>query len=198
MNEKVEHFKAAQAIGWWDGPDRHGNPNRNMVSWMMRERDFFWIKSLFKADNCKGLEIGGSGDNEQGGNCYGVEPVEGRSGYYKCDGRWLEGIEDNSIDYILSTHVFEHLNEEPVKIFHRWFQVLKPGGIILIIMPDSRYMRHDVNVTNEFDAAPNEMTPNEMSAVLDEFKKVYKWDFELLMLNTHQNNFDFDVVLRKK
>lgn len=192
------HFEASKHLSWWDGPDRHGNPNRNIASWIMRERDYFWIKSLFQGEEYKGLEIGGAGDSIHGGNCYGVEPIPGRVGFYHCDGRWLEDIENCSINYIVSCHVFEHLNEKPIKIFKRWFEVLKPGGIILIIMPDVKYFSHDPNVTAEYDAAPNEMTPKEMITILDKFKEESEYDFEILMLNTHQNNFDFDVVLRKK
>jgi len=207
----LDHFEAAQSRGWWDGAVRFGNINRNPLSWIQRERDYLWIKSLFQGENYTGLEIGGPGDyvrydsgkNETvnlGGNCRGVDPHNGKD--FKIDGRTLEGIEKNSIHYIISTHVFEHINQDPVLTLLRWFEVLEHGGIICIIMPDKNYFMHDPKVTNEFDAAPNEMTPDNMLSIIGKFREIIEnkelnYDIEVLSHNTHENNFDFETILRK-
>ena len=46
-------------------------------------------------------------------------------------------IPDNSIEYIYSAHFFEHINDETAyNLLKESKRVLKPGGIIRIILPD--------------------------------------------------------------
>jgi predicted SAM-dependent methyltransferase len=50
---------------------------------------------------------------------------------------WLELLEPNSIDYLLSEHVFEHLSEKDGEIaFRECYRYLKPGGLFRIAVPD--------------------------------------------------------------
>ena len=44
----------------------------------------------------------------------------------------------NSLDYVASSHVFEHL-ANPVKALVEWQRVLKPGGHAYLVVPDRRY-----------------------------------------------------------
>ncbi len=43
-----------------------------------------------------------------------------------------------SLDYIASSHVFEHLSN-PILALCDWYRVLKPGGIIYMVVPDRRF-----------------------------------------------------------
>jgi SAM-dependent methyltransferase len=43
-------------------------------------------------------------------------------------------VEDEALDYVISSHVIEHL-PDVVSAFVEWDRVLKPGGIIFIIFP---------------------------------------------------------------
>ena len=178
--------------GWWDGPDRYSTINRNIIGVIQRERDYKWAMAL--QPNGNGLEIGGAGFKDRG--CVGVSPDIENDADLKIDGRTLEGIKDESVDYILSSHTFEHINQNPVLILKRWFEVLKNNGLILTIMPDKNYFKHNENETREFLSAPNKMTPADMKKCLDELSGFY--DFETVLIDTHKNNFDFDTVLRKK
>lgn len=49
----------------------------------------------------------------------------------------LDGWEDDSLDFIFSNHVFEHL-PNPLQVLVNWFSKLRPGGVILGATPDAR------------------------------------------------------------
>lgn len=44
---------------------------------------------------------------------------------------------DNTLDYVLSSHVLEHFFN-PIGAILEWFRVLKPGGLIFMIVPKAR------------------------------------------------------------
>jgi len=44
---------------------------------------------------------------------------------------------DNSLDYVVTSHVLEHV-ANPVKALAEWYRVLCPGGIIYCVVPDRR------------------------------------------------------------
>lgn len=50
----------------------------------------------------------------------------------------LESVEDESLDFIFSNHVFEHL-VNPLGVLENWARKLKRGGIIAGVVPDCRY-----------------------------------------------------------
>ena len=50
----------------------------------------------------------------------------------------LSSIDDNSVDFVASSHVLEHLPNPGVAI-EEWIRVVKPGGIVFFIVPDMRY-----------------------------------------------------------
>lgn len=45
---------------------------------------------------------------------------------------------DNSLDYVASSHVLEHL-ANPIAAFKEWHRVLRHSGIIYMIIPDRRF-----------------------------------------------------------
>ncbi|MDB5141267.1 MAG: hypothetical protein JWR12_3183 [Mucilaginibacter sp.] len=54
------------------------------------------------------------------------------------DGTDLSEIKSEAYDFILSSHSLEHI-ANPLKALKEWLRVLKPGGILLIILPDSKF-----------------------------------------------------------
>lgn len=44
------------------------------------------------------------------------------------------GFADNSFDRLVATHVLEHL-ERPWEVLREWHRVVKPGGIISLVLP---------------------------------------------------------------
>lgn len=47
---------------------------------------------------------------------------------------WQLPFEDNSLDYVLSSHVIEHCFD-PISVMKEWLRVVKPGGYIFAIIP---------------------------------------------------------------
>jgi SAM-dependent methyltransferase len=45
---------------------------------------------------------------------------------------------DHSLDYVASSHVLEHV-ANPVAALAEWYRVLRPGGIIYLVVPDRRH-----------------------------------------------------------
>jgi SAM-dependent methyltransferase len=45
---------------------------------------------------------------------------------------------DNSLDYVVNSHVLEHV-ANPIAAFAEWYRVLRPGGIIYMVVPDRRF-----------------------------------------------------------
>ena len=43
-------------------------------------------------------------------------------------------FKDNTLDYILSSHVIEHAFR-PIKTIKEWLRVIKPGGYVFMIVP---------------------------------------------------------------
>ncbi len=50
----------------------------------------------------------------------------------------LDGIATDSLDFIFSSHVLEHL-VNPLQVLQNWWQCLAPGGGIVGVVPDARY-----------------------------------------------------------
>jgi SAM-dependent methyltransferase len=51
------------------------------------------------------------------------------------DGQRLETVADGSMDFVHSSHSLEHL-DDPREAMANWIRVLKPGGHIIIVVPD--------------------------------------------------------------
>jgi predicted SAM-dependent methyltransferase len=133
---------------------------------LKRERKLYRNNiSLFKDKN--GIEIGGptvtfskgnplpvynvvksldnvnfSSDNfwskiEEGDNfIFDENKLPGRQ--FIADAVQLSRIEDEQYEFVLSSHVLEHV-ANPIRALIEWRRVLKIGGALLIIVPDRRY-----------------------------------------------------------
>lgn len=119
-----------------------------------------------KFENQKGLEIGGpsaifslkgylpvylfareiDGINFSNNTVWEGKISEGRN--YRChkelgfqfirEAVELWGIADESYDFILSSHSLEH-TANPLKALKEWLRVLKPGGYLVLVLPDKDY-----------------------------------------------------------
>ena len=55
----------------------------------------------------------------------------------RVDNHLLETFEENSVDLIYASHIFEHLKEgEAISTLYRWYKVLKKGGRLYLSVPD--------------------------------------------------------------
>lgn len=55
----------------------------------------------------------------------------------------LHGIESNKYDFLLSCHNLEHV-ANPFKAVKEWKRVLKPGGLLVLVLPNKEYT-FDIN-----------------------------------------------------
>jgi len=107
-------------------------------------------------DNLKGVEIGAASHNPFNlPDCINVDYSDKTDtlfsrGEFKLCGEYAkvdvvaEGddlpFEDESYDYVISSHVIEHFFD-PIAAIEEWFRVIKPGGYIFIIAPKQKALR---------------------------------------------------------
>lgn len=51
------------------------------------------------------------------------------------DAQFLAGVRDGEFDFVHSSHCLEHLNDPREGLFN-WFRVVKPGGHLIVTVPD--------------------------------------------------------------
>lgn len=51
------------------------------------------------------------------------------------DAELMEGVGDATFDFVHSSHCLEHLND-PARGLENWFRILKPGGYLIVTVPD--------------------------------------------------------------
>jgi predicted SAM-dependent methyltransferase len=54
------------------------------------------------------------------------------------DAAQLAGFADESLDFVIANHVLEHL-EDPIGALKNALRVIRPGGILLLTLPDGRH-----------------------------------------------------------
>lgn len=59
----------------------------------------------------------------------------------ECDVRHLEFLSDNSVDELYSAHTVEHISYTEIEtVLKEWNRVLKPGGNLVVKMPDLDFL----------------------------------------------------------
>jgi SAM-dependent methyltransferase len=91
---------------------------------------------------------------------------------------------DHALDYVAASHVLEHV-ANPVAALAEWYRVLRPGGIIYVVVPDRRatweHARQLTPVEHLLDDYVHGTTPCD-STHIDEF--VYEADWSQFSLET--------------
>ena len=100
---------------------------------MRRIREPNFINRYFVGD---GLDVGGGPDplglyREFFPRMTGVQVWDTGEG----DAQTLNGVEDESLDFVHSSHCLEHL-QDPANGLANWFRVVKRGGHLVITVPD--------------------------------------------------------------
>jgi len=75
----------------------------------------------------RGIDIG-CGSDPVTSDCVRWDKEDG-------DAQELHGVERESFDWVYSSHCLEHLRNPGLAI-GRWWDILKPGGHLLIVVPD--------------------------------------------------------------
>ncbi len=101
-------------------------------------------------DGLTGIEIGGSAHNSFGlANCLNVDFTDDMNTIFKLEEERMCGeklpvdvvspgdrlpLDDGSLDYVISSHVLEHLFD-PIRAIKEWFRVIREDGYIYMIIP---------------------------------------------------------------
>jgi glycosyltransferase involved in cell wall biosynthesis/SAM-dependent methyltransferase len=100
-------------------------------------------------DGLDGIEIGGAAHSPFGLQTRNVDMTDRMDTVFKkyeieCCGEALPvdvvapgddlPFEDNSVDFVISSHVIEHF-PDPIKALKEWHRVVRPGGFIYVIAP---------------------------------------------------------------
>ncbi len=59
------------------------------------------------------------------------------------DAQFLPGVDDKSYDFVYSSHCLEHM-VDPLIAIDNWLRVLKPGGHLIVTVPDEDMYEHGV------------------------------------------------------
>lgn len=100
---------------------------------MRRTREPNFANRYFVGD---GLDVGGGPDplglyREFFPRMTGVRTFDKEDG----DAQSLNGIDDESLDFVHSSHCLEHL-DDPGQGLGNWFRAVKPGGHLVVTVPD--------------------------------------------------------------
>src|SRR5678810_1041364 len=75
----------------------------------------------------KGIDIG-SGNDPIVADAFCWDKEQG-------DAQLLEDLPDELFDYVFSSHCLEHMRN-PLEAILNWWRVLRPGGYMVILVPD--------------------------------------------------------------
>lgn len=91
----------------------------------------------------KGIDIG-CGDDSLNNYRHVFRGIESVRGWDLPDGdaQYLKGVEDNTYDFVTSSHCLEHMVDVTTALTN-WVRVCKPGGYVVITIPDEEMYEHD-------------------------------------------------------
>jgi hypothetical protein len=173
------------------------NP-KNMVGHQQRAVTIFWAIEMCGPTDL-GLDIGSHRgltpfcihvDRYYDGK--NAHPVYGGviSADVVADGTKLEGLfPPNTFPYIASNHSLEHMANDVVPVVQSWIDLLRPGGILAMVVPDNDY----------WDVMSSDSDHKNAWGHTDFHRRVL--DFvrgaEVVEYDTLDNHYSFNVILRK-
>jgi ubiquinone/menaquinone biosynthesis C-methylase UbiE len=112
-----------------------------------------------------------------------------------CDCAHLSFAPDESYPFITAIHALEHF-EDPIDVVREWFRVIKPGGVLGIVCPDTRYTPKPGTKSHD-DTHKSEMDPETFERkVLRPFLELES-RATLLSFCTLNNRWSYECVIRK-
>ncbi len=114
------------------------------------------------------------------------------------DAQYLKNIEDNTYDFVHSSHCLEHMTIPSTALYH-WLRVLKHGGHAVIIIPDEDLYEQGVwpstfNSDHKFSFSMNSnyaesKLPNSISVLT--LLSQSSIHIRILSIRLNEENFDF-------
>ncbi|TWB20456.1 tetratricopeptide (TPR) repeat protein [Nitrospirillum amazonense] len=117
------------------------------------------------------------------------------------DAMLMEGVADNSYDFVHSSHCLEKL-VDPVRSLGNWIRICKPGGHLIITIPDEDMYEQGVwpSIFNQDHKwtftilKPQSWSPKSISVV--QLLDLFKEEVEVLKLEKLDSGFQYDAPLR--
>lgn len=117
------------------------------------------------------------------------------------DAMLMEGVADDSYDFVHSSHCLEHL-VDPVRALGNWIRICKPGGHLVITIPDEDMYEQGVwpSIFNQDHKwtftilKPQSWSPKSISLV--QLLDLFKEEVEVLKLEKLDSGFQYDQPLR--
>ena len=140
----------------------------------------------------KGIDIGAGPDciSKHGYDAYNWDMKDG-------DAQYLTSVKDNTYDFVHSSHCLEHM-VDPVEAVKNWVRVCKPGGYIVITIPEEDLYEH-TTWPSKFNSdhkwsfkifRGTKKLPKSLN-IHEVFQKVWK-DAEVIAITRIEDRFNFD------
>ncbi len=100
----------------------------------------------------------------------------------------LHMFADRELDYVVSRHNLEHY-QDPLKALEEWKRVLKPGGVLALVLPDDT----NVDTIHLDETHKHVFTPDSFGRLIR-----YLGDFEVIHISGLLRNWSFLAVLQKQ
>lgn len=112
-------------------------------------------------------------------------------------------FEDGAFDYVFTCHTLEHF-PDPVAALREWLRVVKPGGYVCSVIPDTRYTKaqNTDRTPHYFEWAPREFLTDVLQLKwpglwYEAQGPVPRLNAELVALTEACPSWSFAVVLRR-
>ena len=87
------------------------------------------------------------------------------------NGETLATFDDECLDFIINSHMIEH-TEDPISALNNWLRVLRPGGILYLVVPD---MRNNFDYRRKLTDLPHLLGDYEESPELSREAHYIEW-----------------------
>jgi predicted SAM-dependent methyltransferase len=110
----------------------------------------------------------------------------------------LEGVDTESFDFLCSSHVLEHM-ENPLSAIENWLRVVKPGGHLMIAVPDKRFTFDRGRRVTSYEHLlgeylyPGTVADNRIFHLIEYFVRVDKNDIEVALKRAREMPKDADI-----
>ncbi len=98
---------------------------------------------------------------------------------------------DGSFSLVLANHVVEHMPGDVPAILRDWLRVIKPGGVLGVILPDQQYVDVLAIDKDHKQAWTAQQFRDQVCAPLADVADLVEFD-------TLKNKFSYEAVLRKR
>ncbi|AWW49653.1 methyltransferase domain-containing protein [Polynucleobacter paneuropaeus] len=115
--------------------------NETSKASIRRRRDQSFVTRFFVGN---GIDIGAGEDSlaQQLTRFTKIKSVRSWD-VYDGDAQYLEGVLDDQFDFVYSSHCLEDL-ENPLEALKNWLRVTKPGGFLIVSVPDEDMYEHGI------------------------------------------------------